>query len=477
MGTNVLMEFVRLYGPLAGEEGPLKFIREVLGITPDPWQERVIRAFGRGERRISIRSCHGPGKTALAAWLIVYQLACRFPQKTACTAPTGGQLFDALYAEVKKWVKRLPEPLQALFDVKKDRIELYGAPEESFLSVRTARSDQPEALQGIHSDEGFVLLVVDEASGVPEAIFEAAAGSMSGDNCTTLLLSNPVRTTGFFFDTHHRLADMWFTAHISAFDSPRVTEDFVEDIAARYGENSNAYRIRVLGEFPAADEDTVIPFEWVEMASKRDVMVIPSQPVVWGLDVARFGDDRTALAKRKGNHIIETPKTWRGLDTMQVVGRIVHEWNSTYLPERPIEILVDVIGYGAGVADRLRELGLPARGVNVSESPAMKSRYVLLRDELWFEMREWFQRRDCKIPDDDDLKVELIAPRYDIVDSSGRVKVEPKKNTKKRLPRVGSPDLADAMMLTFAGSAATAVLGGKSISWNQPLRRNYKGVV
>lgn len=477
MGTNILMDFVRRYGPLAGEEGPYLFVTEVLGITPDEWQVGVLNAFGRGERRISIRSCHGPGKTALAAWLIVYQLACRFPQKTACTAPTGGQLFDALYAEVKKWVKRLPEPLQALFDVKRDRIELFAAPEESFLSVRTARADQPEALQGIHSDEGFVLLVVDEASGVPEAIFEAAAGSMSGHNCTTLLLSNPVRTTGFFFDTHHRLADMWHTVHISAFDSPRVTRDFIDDISARYGENSNAYRIRVLGEFPAADEDTVIPFELVELASKRDVHPTPGAPVVWGLDVARFGDDRTALAKRKGNVVTELPKTWRGLDTMQVVGRVVHEWNSTYLPDRPIEILVDVIGYGAGVADRLRELGLPARGVNVSESPAMKSRYVLLRDELWFEMREWFMRRDCRIPDSDDLKVELIAPKYDIVDSSGRVKVEQKKLTKKRLPRVGSPDIADALMLTFAGNAATAVLGAQVLSWNKPLRRDYKGIV
>jgi phage terminase large subunit len=215
---TALHEFIERYGPAAGEEGPVLFASEVFGMVLDPWQERVLRAYGRGERRISIRACHGPGKTALAAVMIWHSMLCRFPQKTVATAPSRSQLEDALVAEVMKWGSRLPQVLLDLFDIKQNRIELRAAPAESFFGARTARAESPEALQGVHSDEGFVLLIADEASGVHDKIFESAAGSMSGHNATTLLLSNPTRSTGFFYDTHHKLADMWFTVRVSAED-------------------------------------------------------------------------------------------------------------------------------------------------------------------------------------------------------------------------------------------------------------------
>src|SRR5690606_900934 len=116
---NAFLEFVERYGPPAGEIGPVRFVREVWGAEPDTWQEKGLRAYGRGERRISIRSCHGPGKTTLLAWLVNYQLCTRFPQKTAATAPTTSQLEDALVAEVLAWHRKLPAALQALFTLKK----------------------------------------------------------------------------------------------------------------------------------------------------------------------------------------------------------------------------------------------------------------------------------------------------------------------------------------------------------------------
>jgi hypothetical protein len=474
-GVSVLLDFVKRYGPAAGESGPEKFVYEVLGVKQvDEWQLGILRAYGRGERRISVRSCHGPGKTAVTAWIILYQLLFRFPQKTVATAPTRGQLFDALFSEVMIWFSKLPQPLQELYSPKSDRISLIAAPDESFFSARTARREAPEALQGVHSDH--VLLVADEASGVEERIFEAAVGSMSGTNATTMLLSNPTKTSGFFFDTHHKLKDMWYTVQVSAEDSPRVTDDYVYDVARRYGEDSNAYRVRVLGEFPKADDDTIIPFELVETALARDVMVPEDQEVVWGLDVARFGDDVSALCQRSkmsADWIIEYQSN---MDLMALVGRVHAKYNETLPSRRPSTIMVDVIGLGAGVVDRLKELGLPARGINVGESAAMKENYINQRAELWFKAREWLEERSCTIAKGlDKLERELVIPRYTFT-SSGKIQAESKSDMKKR--GFKSPNHADAFILTFAGNALRARYGKKaSVTRGEPLKRALPGIV
>lgn len=474
-----LLEFIERYGPPAGEDGPVRFVREVLGVTPDPWQERVLRAFGRGERQIAVRSCHGPGKTAVAAWCSVYMLICRFPQKTVVTAPTSGQLKGALVPEVKKWLKRLPPILQDLFTVKAEGIYLTAAEEESFFEARTSRAEAPEALQGVHSEH--VLLIGDEASGIPEKVFEAAVGSMSSDNATTLLIGNPVRTSGFFFDCFHNLRDMWFTEHVSHEDSPRVTDDFVQEMARRYGEDSNAFRIRCLGEFPKSDDDTVIPFEWVEAARNREVEERPDPVRVWGLDVARFGSDRNALSERthRKGRVLEV---WDSTDLMETAGRVKSVWDEAKPSERPRTILVDVIGMGGGVVDRLRELGLPVRGVNVGETASYKDKFMRMRSELWWECREWLGRKDvCLEPGTDDredpqevLASELVVPKYQFT-STGKIKVEGKEDTKKRVRK--SPDVADSFVLTFAEDLATLVHGSKgSSNWDKPLKRNISVV-
>lgn len=408
----------------------------------------------------------------MLAWIITHHLLFRFPQKCVCTAPTQAQLFDALAAEVKAWIGKLPPLLQQLFRVTQERIELVAAPQESFVSFRTSTPEKPEALAGVHSDN--VLLIADEASGIPEPIFEAAAGSMSGHAATTILAGNPVRTSGLFFDTHHKLRDLWFTLKVSCVDVKRVSADFVEDMKRRYGELSNAFRVRVLGEFPAADDDTVIPLELAVLAKDRDVTAKDVKPI-WGVDCARFGSDRSALAKRRGNILLEKVRWFAGLDTMQLVGRIKAEYDSTPTQLRPEEILVDVIGIGAGVLDRLRELGLPARGINVSESPSLGDLYLNLRAELWFKGKAFLEARDCNLAGDEDLIAELVQPKYKFT-SSGKIQVESKAEMKKR--GVRSPDVADAFLLTLASEAVSASNGSKgSRSWAQPLRRMIKGIV
>jgi hypothetical protein len=314
------------------------------------------------------------------------------------------------------------------------------------------------------------MLVADEASGVPEQVFEAAAGSMSGHNAVTLLLGNPVRSSGFFYDTHTRLAQEWTTFQVACSDSPRVSQEYINEMAMRYGEDSNVYRIRVIGEFPRGDDDTVIPMDLLESALHRDVAASKSAPMVWGLDVARFGSDRSALCKRQGNVVTESIRTWKNLDLMQLTGAVVAEFNVLSPSEQPREILVDSIGLGAGVVDRLRELGLPARGINVSESPAMGGTYRNLKAELWYKAKAWLEARDCKLAKDEVLISELATVRYTFT-SNGKIAIEGKDEIKKRgLP---SPDKADAFVLTFASDAVAGMFGSAASSkWSQPLRRN-----
>lgn len=487
MSANMIQLFVDRYGVPAGVVGPELFVEEVLGATPEEWQRRALRAFARGERGISIAACHGPGKTAFAAWVILYSLLFHFPLKAVATAPTRGQLEGALVKECKKWYHKLPPALRALLEPKSMSITHAARPDASSFEARTARPESPEALQGIHEEEGWVLILVDEASGVHNTIYESAGGSMSGHNCQTILLSNATRTSGFFFDTWHKrgLKEKWVRIRVSHEDSARVTDEFVEDMAARYGRDSNAFRVRCLGLFPRSDLDTIIPYDAVDKALVRDIVVPEDAPVVWGVDVAYFGEDANTIVPRTSLHVPPTIEEWRGKDTMYTTGRVKRRWDRTPPEERPREIIVDAIGYGAGVADRLTELGLPALAINVGVAAALEpDRYTNLRTELWFMMAEWLLSPNHQLPQcdgscpsrelclHDRLASELTTLRYK-VSSTGKMAAEKKDDLKAR--GFDSPNFADGLALTFASEAATTMFGSSKrtaqIPWSQPLSR------
>lgn len=200
--------------------------------------------------------------------------------------------------------------------------------------------------------------------------------------------------------------------------------------------------------FQTSIEHAVVPIELVRSAINRNVGQAGYRRV-WGLDVARsLTGDRTALAKRWGNTLLEPVKWWRLPDLMQIAGTVYQEYLAA--EEKPDEICVDVIGFGAGVVDRLNEMGLPVTGINVAESPSVDgAKYMRLRDELWFKAREWFEGRDVRMPPDEALIGELTGVKYKIT-SSGKLQVEGKDEMKARGLR--SPDLADAFNLTLSAS-------------------------
>ena len=435
--------------------GPAEFAREVLGARPTEQQLQGGRAVVE-RRRVSIRSGHGTGKSAFMSWCVMWFMACYFPCKIPCTAPTAHQLDDVLWSELAKWHRVMASRFPALsseFSWSKSGYRMSSSPNESFAVPRTARKEHPEALQGFHSDN--ILFLIDEASGVPDVVFEVAEGALSTEGAFVVMVANPTRQSGYFFDSHHKMRSDWAALHWNGEDSPNVSRQYVETMAKKYGRNSPVFKVRVLGEFVAA-ADGVISLELCEAARLREVAVNAAAPVVWGLDVARFGDDSTALAKRQGNHQLAPVREWWGKDTMQTAGLIKAEWDATPAERRPRAINVDVIGIGAGVVDRLRELELPVVGVNVAESESARQvaaqkddtelSFNRLRDELWWRGREWLEARDCKMADDEETIAELTTPTYSIL-SNGRIQVERKDELKSR--GVKSPNRADAWLLTF----------------------------
>jgi phage terminase large subunit len=451
--------------------GPALFAKEALGAVPTEQQWEASRAIV-ATRRVSIRSGHGTGKSTFMAWCVLWFLACYFPAKVPATAPTSHQLEDVLWSEIAKWHRSLKARLPALgdqFEWTAGAFRMKSAPNESFSVARTSRPERPEALQGFHSEH--ILFLIDEASGVADNVFEVAEGALSTDGAFVVMAANPTRQSGYFFDSHHKMRGSWAALHWSGVDSPRVSREYIANMAKKYGERSPVYKVRVLGEFVGA-VDGVISLELCEAAKARDVQAIASAKTIWGVDVARFGDDSSALAKRKGNVQLEKIKEWWGKDTMQLAGLIKAEWDGTPVKERPVAINVDVIGIGAGVVDRLKELELPVVGVNVSETEAVNAvegrQFNRLRDELWWKSREWLEAKDCKLCDDEELIAELTTPTYTIL-SNGLIKVEGKPEMKAR--GVKSPNRADAWNNTFADIKLA------SSDWDKPLKVDTKYIV
>ena len=438
-------------------EDPALFVETVLQATPQKWQRKALDAIAQNDR-VAIKSGHGVGKTAFESWVVLWWLMTHYPCKVAVTANSAHQLSDVLWTEIDRWARNMPQAFKDLLEFKSDKISLKGAT-DSFAVARTSRRENPESLAGFHSPH--MLFVVEEASGVPNVIFETASGALSTPGAKIIMCGNPTRSDGYFYDAFHGDRDKWHCITVSCEEGEYVDPKFIDEMADKYGSQSNVFKVRVLGEFPTQSDDVLLPLHLIEDAVTRDVEAGPTTPVVWGLDVARFGGDRSALAKRQGNVLIEPIKTWQNKDLMELAGIVLSEYDAVPYSMRPQAIYIDAIGLGAGLADRLRELDMPAVAVSVSETASLKDRFNRLRDELFWLCREWFEARDCHIPDDGTLMAELSGIRYKYL-STGKLKVESKDEMKRRGQR--SPDVADAFVLTFSGQGAVA--GGYSRGYN-----------
>ena len=413
-------------------------------------------------RRVAVKSGNGLGKGFCAAVALLWFLyAHRDAAIVLSTAPTFRQVRHILWRQVH----RLYRPNAQLLGGKMLDTRWEIADDRYAMGLSAESADQ---FQGFHSPN--MLIVVDEAEGVSDEIYEATEAVMTSADPLLLLIGNPTTVTGAFRRAFYEERHLYHTITISALDSPNVQQGetmipgltsarWVEERRETWGEDNPIYRARVLGEFPDQAEDTLIGLSDVEEAAKRwtaghgvetdpdeiakevDEVEKRADEVVLAVDVARFGSDRSVILRRQGNRVMEV-RTFRDMDTMQLAGWVAAAIRET-TPER---VCVDEIGVGAGVVDRLKEQGFPVRGINVARRARQDNIFANVRAEGYWRLKELFASGQIDIPNDHQLMGELAALRYSY-DSQGRVLMESKNSMRQRgLP---SPDKADALMLAF----------------------------
>lgn len=419
---------------------PVGFVRDVLGETPQKWQEEAMIGLVK-TGKLAIRSGHGVGKTKLMCWILYWFAFTRTDVKVRATAPTASQLKDILWSEVRKTKEKLPQPLRQMVTILDKEVRIYQSLNQ--ITARTASKSKPEALQGLH--DGNVLLLIDEAAGIEEPIFEAAAGSLTTKGAMVVMAANPTKLQGKFFRVFNSEAKGWHLVHVNAEECEYVNREELLDWEEKYGRDSNFYRIRALGEFPTEDIDAVIPYYLLNESVGRDIM--QDGEIVWGVDVAELGNDRAALSRRHGNKTLVKTKWWQGLELQELAGRIAVEYWDTHQDLRPSAVQVDAIGVGSGLVPLLREKGVPAFKVNVAENPSTVETHHRLKDELWFKARAWLMSREVSMIDDPELFGELSTMSY-YTNDRGKIVVD--KNKWKDDHGGKSPDLADSFVLTFA---------------------------
>lgn len=448
------------YLQAACQEEPIGFMRVILGFEPWSKQRQMILSV-RDNPKTAVRSCHGSGKTATAARIALWYLAAYPNSRVVTTAPTFSQVRDLLWAEIHTALSHAPKGLYPLPDITR----LSFGRDWFAVGVSTNRK---ERFQGHHAEH--MLLIVDEASGVEEMIYEAAAGFMTSDHARVLLIGNPTKTSGQFYRAFHSERSLWNTIHISAFDTPRMTgEDVSADVArhmispawieekqAQWGADNPVYQVRVLGDFPTETDDQIIGLAAVEAAQERDAEPHRSDQHVIACDVARYGSDETVIAHRHGQRV-RLLQRYTGKSLMETAGRIVDEIRKLDARTQP-RIVIDDAGLGGGVTDRLAELGLRVEAFQAGSAAHEPDRFPNRRSEAWFHFAE--QLATIDLDTDEQLAADLVAPAYTI-DSHGRRCVEAKDITKRRLGR--SPDRADAVLMAFAPEARTGFSYGPDI--------------
>jgi hypothetical protein len=394
---------------------------------------------------LSVMSGVGTGKGASASWLIHWFLVCFPNPKLAVTSPSAKQMGITLWAELARWHNVCE--LKDWFVWQSDKFylkELEG--KQAFAATRTANTknspdEQAETLAGLHED--FLMVIADEASGIPDPVFRPLESTLTGKCNLCLVFFNPTRGKGYAYNTHHKDRDNWLPFHWDAEDCPQVSKDSIDRLARKYGRDSNTFRIRVKGLPPTSGENYIIPWDAIESCVEKELEPLSDDILLYSYDVGAGGDDNVMLPKRG-------PIVYPLLVNSHEDSRVITEWAvDKILLGEPKICLVDNIGVGWAISGNLREK-IPAEfcdivDVNVSNSAFNPQRFFRLRDELWWRLREACQQGLLSLPNDPLLMGDMNAPKYEEV--AGKIKVEDKKAM--RLRGVDSPNRADSLMMTM----------------------------
>lgn len=458
-------------------ENPPKFVYDNFKVDLDPWQEEAMQAAGGStfvpRRRLSMKACTGPGKSAALAWIGWYRLACygmkgEHPKGAALSGEGRENLRDGLWAELSKWQQR-SSFLSSTFTWTKERIYANDHGEDWFLAMRSyAKDATPEtigtALSGLHSKFPFLLL--DEKGRMPVSVGQKATQIFTGGVIDALIAGagNPVSTSGLLYHVANSERALWKVITITADpDDPkrtsRVDKAHAEEMIRLYGRDNPWIMATILGLFPPGGLNKLITLDEVEAAQAREL-----QPAVYnfmqkrlGVDVALYGDDRTVLFPRQGlmGGWLTLDDILRTQEPANISGRIAMKRQEF---KQEIDFIDDSGGWGSGVISHLRASGATPIGVQSAGRPD-DARFYNKRAEMWFRMRDWL-RSGAQLPKVAELTAELTVPEYTMKD--GKLLMQPKDLVKKTIGR--SPDIADALSLTFAQvdcpATSTASSGG-----------------
>ena len=431
-------------------DDPVSFVIDELKATPDAWQAEVLRAFPSNQR-IAMKACKGPGKTTIEAWLAWNFLATRLHPKVAATSISADNLSDNLWAEMAKWMNK-SQLLKKSFVWTKTRIFSRDHPETWWMSARSwaktgDSNQQADTLAGLHAD--YMLFILDEVGGIPDAVMVAAeAGLATGIETKILMGGNPTHLEGPLYRACTTERHLWHIIEISGdpddpMRSPRVSAKWAKDQIETYGKDNPWVLVNVYGKFPPSSINTILGPEEVNAAMKRHM---DEDQFHWaqkrlGIDVARFGDDRTVIFPRQGL-VAYRPVVMRHERTTAIAARVMlakQKWGSH------MEFVDDSGHWGHGVIDNMIAAGYNPLAIMFGD-PATDPRYRNRRTEMWLRMAEWV-KRGGKLPFMPELMRELTAPTYTFV--NGKLALEDKDQIKKRLAGM-STDLGDGLALTFA---------------------------
>ncbi len=428
-------------------------LKDFLG--PRDWQREYLISLGEQIKArnfdgvhpvapmdVATASGHGIGKSAMSAWLILFIMSTRPFAKGVVTSNTGDQLRTKTWAELGKWHKRCLTGHWFSYSASKGNMSLvHKRNSESWrCDAQTCREENSESFAGLHAANSTPFYLFDEASAVPDKVWEVSDGGLTDGEPMRFVFGNPTRNSGRFFECFNRLRHRWQVQQIDSREVEGTNANLMAQWVEDYGEDSDFVRVRVRGVFPRAGSTQFISNEIVGEAQTRDLPPQSEQPIVIGVDVARFGDDQSVILIRQGRKILEIKK-YR-VDTMTLVGFVVEALRQY----RPDGVLVDGVGVGGGVVDRLHQLGHDVIDVNAGSRALDQKTYLNKRAEMWGKMREWLKGGDIPA-DDQELETDLTAIEYGF-DAKNRLQLEKKEDMKKR--GLHSPDVADALALTCA---------------------------
>jgi hypothetical protein len=464
-------------------EDPIAFVRENFGVEPDPGQAEALGYFPHNQR-LAMKACKGVGKTADLAWLVWNFVATRPFANVAVISISGDNLQDGLWKELGKWHSKSPF-LKREFDVQKTRIVHRKHPGIWWVSARqwskSANAEQQaNALAGLHAD--YMLFVMDEAGGIPLAVSATAEASLaSGIETKFVMAGNPTHTEGPLYMACTQHAHLWKVIQITGDpDDPkrssRMDINWARQQIEMYGREHPWVKVNVFGEFPPSSINALLGPDDIEAAKKR-YGDLKQFDFAWaqkrlGVDVARsLQGDRTVIYPRQGL-MTYLPVEMRGKKSNEIAARVMlakERWGK--VGESDILTFVDDTGgWGHGVVDNLTTSGHTVHAIQF-HAPAIDPQYANRRAEMWMKMADWFRRGGALPPDvSPELTAELTSPTY-THNVKGQFLMEDKDSIKERLQR--SPDLADALALTFAIPDIPAIAVEQKRSGRNTLRSEY----